>query len=367
MRLFQAFYHGRHFVEHSRRIFPGWDSMAYAAMQRSVLDFRFNASHFLKPFDDRDPDAQWTSVDDPAMLEAWRRENGMPARSSAEEIVLAQVEQHRPDVVYSQALPFFDSRLARRLPGCVKVKACWHAAPVKGEDLSAFDLLLSNFTPFIEEYRRLGGRAEMLQPAHDPVAEEYDRGDERPVDIAFVGSYSRHHARRNRLLEPLLALAPEREVAMHFIVPTWSGIAARVLPGSVLSRLGMSRAMLRAARAPLFGRQMYALFGRTKLVVNAAIDMSGEWRGNMRCFEAMGCGAHLVSDPGKYPAGWQPETHFTVFDEGRDLARQLLEILDGGRSRDVARAGAEMMRLGHGKAAQWQRFQAFVAGIAPGG
>ena len=40
-------------------------------------------------------------------------------------------------------------------------------------------------------------------------------------------------------------------------------------------------------------------------MLNGAIDMAGPDRGNMRCFEAMGCGALLVSDVGNYPVGME--------------------------------------------------------------
>jgi hypothetical protein len=47
------------------------------------------------------------------------------------------------------------------------------------------------------------------------------------------------------------------------------------------------------AKPPVFGRLLYELIGSSKIVLNGAIDMAGTDRGNMRCFEAMGCGALL--------------------------------------------------------------------------
>ena len=65
-------------------------------------------------------------------------------------------------------------------------------------------------------------------------------------------------------------------------------------------------AIAEIAKPPVFGRQLYELIGSSKIVLNGAIDMAGTDRGNMRCFEAMGCGALLVSDAGGYPDGMQP-------------------------------------------------------------
>jgi hypothetical protein len=52
-----------------------------------------------------------------------------------------------------------------------------------------------------------------------------------------------------------------------------------------------------------FGRDYYQLLSSAKVVLNGAIDVSGEDRGNMRCFEAMGAGSLLLSDQGNYPDG----------------------------------------------------------------
>jgi hypothetical protein len=53
-------------------------------------------------------------------------------------------------------------------------------------------------------------------------------------------------------------------------------------------------------------QKLYELIGKSKIVLNGVIDMVGRDRGNMRCFEAMGCGALLLSDEGNYPKGMKP-------------------------------------------------------------
>ena len=88
------------------------------------------------------------------------------------------------------------------------------------------------------------------------------------------------------------------------------------LDASRLTRLAESslgRRLLRKHRRPdaianlgkprVFGRRLYDLIGHSKIVLNGAIDMAGEDRGNMRCFEAMGCGALLLT-PGAIRKAW---------------------------------------------------------------
>jgi hypothetical protein len=77
------------------------------------------------------------------------------------------------------------------------------------------------------------------------------------------------------------------------------------------------------AKPPVFGRQLYELIGSSQIVLNGAIDMAGTDRGNMRCFEAMGCGALLASAAGGYPDGMQPG----VTIETNDSPEQATEII----------------------------------------
>jgi hypothetical protein len=140
---------------------------------------------------------------------------------------------------------------------------------------------------------------------------------------------------------------------------------AESLPGRLLPQLRNLRrpkAIKDIARAPVFGRDLYQLIGNAKIVLNGAIDMAGDDRGNMRCFEAMGCGALLLSDDGIYPEGMKNgETMFTYKspDEAVDLAGQILS--NGADGNFVAARGRKMVGGFYNKTLQWQRFVEIVS------
>jgi hypothetical protein len=46
---------------------------------------------------------------------------------------------------------------------------------------------------------------------------------------------------------------------------------------------------------PVFGRALYELLGQAKIVVKGAIDMAGNNRGNMRCFEPRTAASRLTA------------------------------------------------------------------------
>ena len=56
-------------------------------------------------------------------------------------------------------------------------------------------------------------------------------------------------------------------------------------------------------------------------MLNGAIDMADRDRGNMRCFEAMGCGALLVSDDGNYPQGMSPGETMRAYTSAEHASR----------------------------------------------
>ena len=100
-------------------------------------------------------------------------------------------------------------------------------------------------------------------------------------------------------------------------------------------------AIAKIAKPPVFGRPLYELIGSSKIVLNGAIDMAGEDRGNMRCFEAMGCGALLVSDAGRYPEGMEAGETMSVYQNGGECLGQIESCLSDWSEATESRQGAK--------------------------
>jgi spore maturation protein CgeB len=116
------------------------------------------------------------------------------------------------------------------------------------------------------------------------------------------------------------------------------------------------------AKPPIFGRQLYELIGRSKIVLNGAIDMAGQDRGNMRCFEAMGCGALLVSDAGSYLEGMVADETIVTYETGRDCLDQIQRCLsDWTAAKKIADSGRRQIGDLYTKERQWALFNMIVA------
>jgi Glycosyl transferases group 1 len=335
---------------------------SFEARRRQLLNDRFGALHFLKPVLDGDREAFFTNGDDRILQRAWARERNMRGANLAD-ILLAQIEEHRTEIFYNTDPTRYDSTFVRRLPGCVKKTICWRAAPSGSVDLTAYGMVVCNFPSILQDWRSKGCKVGYFYPAVDPEMDGYGNA-ERAIDILFVGGYSRHHSTRVKVLQSIAALSRDRNVVYCLDASRMTRLAES-LPGLLfpqLRDLRRPKAITEIARAPVFGRDLYRLIGSAKIVLNGAIDMAGNDRGNMRCFEAMGCGALLLTDHGIYPEGMKhSETMFTYKspDEAVNLAHQILSNEADGNL--VAARGRKMVRDLYNKSLQWQRFVEIVS------
>ena len=334
------------------------NASGFEARRDVFLKDRFGAAHILKPVLDGSPDAFFTNGDDEVLQRQWARAQGVPGTPTLEAILLAQIEHHGTEVFYNLDPVRYPSAFVAKLPGRVKTTLCWRAAPSGNADLTAYGAVLGNFPSILESWRSKGCRAELFFPAVDPVMEEYGHG-ERPIDVAFVGGYSRHHSARGRTLEQVAGLAAGHEFVFCLDASRLTRLAesaiGRLLP---LGKHRRPDAIAHIARPPVFGRDLCALFGSAKIVLNGAIDMAGSDRGNMRCFEAMGCGSLLLSDAGRYPEGMDPERTIAIYETGNDCLVQVEKCLrDWDEMKTRAERGRQAVRDLYGKERQWALFE----------
>ena len=110
-------------------------------------------------------------------------------------------------------------------------------------------------------------------------------------------------------------------------------------------------------RQPVFGRELYTMISKAKIVLNGSVDMAGRDRGNMRCFEAMGCGALMVSDQGIYPEGMQNEKTMLLYEERGKAMKVIRRGLETPAAlHAIALHGRKMIRERYSKTRQWTDF-----------
>jgi hypothetical protein len=321
------------------------------------LGDRYGAAHFLQPILKRASEAFFTNGDDAVVQRSWAAENGLPLNLSLEDILLAQIEAHKTDVFYNMDPMRYGNAFLKRLPGCVRKSIAWRAAPSEGGDFGAYDLIVCNFPSILQGYRDAGWRAAYFFPGHDPEMDAYAARTDRPVDVLFVGGYSRHHRQRSLILEAVAELSDTFNIVFHLDRSRLTRLAETPLgwlgPLKSHRRLKIIREI---SRGPVFGRELYDVLGQAKIVLNGAVDMAGGDRGNMRCWEAMGCGALLLSDAGKYPDDMVAGEHFLTYENNVDVVERIGDIVHDNKKTELASAGFKMISKKFSKHKQWIKF-----------
>jgi glycosyl transferase family 1 len=341
------------------------DESTFSGRLNVFLGDRFGASHLLKPVLEREPMAFFTNGDDEVLQRLWASEHGLPDPISLEEILLAQLEEHQTEIFYNIDPMRYGSDFVKKLPGCVKTTIAWRAAPSPGADFSAYDAVVCNFPSIIRQYRARGWRAEYFSPAYDPEMDSYAANTDRPTDVLFVGTYSRHHLRRARMLDSVASLRHRFDVVFCLDRSRLTRLAespiVRVLPLNSRRRPPDTSAV---THGPVFGRDLYARMASAKIVLNGAVDMAGVDRGNMRCFEATGCGALMVSDKGDYPPGFVDHETMMLYETESEAVAVIEDALaDPARSRRIAAQAHQMIGTHYSKTTQWKDFTALLGRV----
>ena len=185
------------------------------------------------------------------------------------------------------------------------------------------------------------------------------------MDVLFVGGYSRHHKQRAAVLEAVAKMAGEYNIVFHLDRSRLCRLAesplGRLLP---LAKHRRPPAIRAVTSEPVFGLDYYEVLSSAKIVLNGSIDMPSADRGNMRCFEASGSRALLLTDEGNYPEGFRNGHTMVTYGSPEHAVLQIKTLLgDPERLSGIAGAGHEMMSTRYSKDVQWQCFEALVASI----
>ncbi|UVO31797.1 glycosyltransferase [Bradyrhizobium arachidis] len=233
------------------------------------------------------------------ILRPLARKVGLSPRldAEAEKILLAQIEEFKPDLVLNQDVFHVDARLARQIKSIGRPILIGQVGilPSRGEDWSSYDLMISQLLQVVQSFRNAGVRSEVVHLAFEPqILDVLPPPPERSIDISFVGAVSADHQQRVAQLE---AVARKYDLKLY---------------GSGLHTLPASSPLHRCYQGEVWGVEMYQALRASRLTLNSHIDMAGREAGNARLFEATGVGTFLLTD-------FKDNLH-TLFDEGRDVA-----------------------------------------------
>jgi hypothetical protein len=244
----------------------------------------------------------------------------------AEQILLVQIEEFRPDLIINQDVFHVDTHLMRRIKtiGNPVLVGQVGIEPSRGVDWSVYDLMISQLPATVRSFRALGVRAEVNHLAFEPaILDALPQASAPDIDVSFVGTVSVDHRQRIALLEA---------VAGRYDLKLW-GARPQTLPAS--------SPLHRCFQGEVWGADMYQVLRRSRITLNSHIDLAGREAGNMRLFEATGVGAFLLTDfKDNLDTLFAPDQEVAVWrsvDDCLDVIGRMIGD-DNGRAA-IARAG----------------------------
>ena len=303
-------------------------------------------------------------------LRHWARDNGLSSNTSPDDILLAQIEDHRTEIFYSINSTRHSETFLRRMPGCVRRTIGWLGSEIVGTGLPHFDAIVSNFPTLNANHAKAGLSTFYLTPSYETQTDltGYVSWSGRCRDVFFAGTYSRHHQKRAQLIEDVSSTVADQRFSADFrlLNSRYTRLAETTPLGLFppFSKVRRPRSVRRFAKPPAFGREMFNLLGHSRMVINMAIDIAGRDRGNMRCFETLSAGALMISDEGNFPDGFvNGETHVTYRDTDGALALVHHYLNEPEEAAQIARAGWDMIRQTYSKARQWRDFVSLIESL----
>ncbi len=252
----------------------------------------------------------------------------MHSRSTKTKIVLNQITEYRPDVVYCLNINFLNSFLVEKIKSIGILVVGQIASPLPPASFyKSYDHIFSAHPGQVEHFKKKDVSASWLPLAFDSdqrTVFDFTGWPERNRDVTFVGTFGRHQRNTGPLLKAIAKESPGLQIFT---------LSKR----SKLRRFGLSKFFSGKA----WGAEMYKIFAESKIVINRHGAVADGFSVNFRMFEATGMGALLVTEQGKntsdlFEPGKEVLTYANI-DDAVQVIKKALADFDSYQS--IALAG----------------------------
>ena len=184
----------------------------------------------------------------------------------------------------------------------------------------------------------------------------------REIDILYYGQYFEGmFTQRNYLVNELIQYLQNKDykanIHLQYNLQTKNIINIRGLR-RFKKIIYPSKFIRKNTKEPIYGKELYSTIGKSKIVINAYTDYNADYKSNMRLYEAIGCGAFLISEKGCYPEGFVPDEDFYTYTDSKSLFEQIERVLSDWEvhSKIAERTRLKISNL-YSKKNQWELFK----------
>lgn len=191
------------------------------------------------------------------LQKAWAKENDY---NGGDPIWVEQIRHYKPDVVYTQGTWLINDETYPLIKPYCKVIAGQTSTQCDNFYTDKFDVIFTAVPSYVDEFRKVGVNSYYLALAFD---DRITFNEPKIYGVTFVGQLSGTHSKRKKVINAVSKVCD---------LKVWAG--------------------------EKWGMDMYRIMAQSLITINCHIDHAPPYVGNMRMFEATGCGACLVTDNG---------------------------------------------------------------------
>ena len=243
------------------------------------------------------------------------------------DVLLAQVEAYKPDVLYVQNIAWLPQSVLRQAKEHACLVVGQHATTLpQPETCCGYDLILSFPPNIVAQLRHQNIPCEYFRSGFESGILQHLTRNPTPWSVVHVGGYGPIHNERNVLLE-----AVARQVPVDF----WGYGVENLTPDSPIRHRYHGEA---------WGLDMYQIRHNSRIVLTGHISsVAGRFAGNMTLYEATGVGACLVTDmKDNLSQLFEPGREIVAYTSAEDCVEKVRYFLEHEDERAaIAQAGQQ--------------------------
>lgn len=311
------------------------------------------------------------------LQDTWRKENNLSDGISNQDLVIEQIKQFSPDVVWLDDFALLDNawktKLLKEVPS-IKLFIGHHCAPFNEsliEKLRLFDFMFTCIPCLKKELEQFGIQTYLLYHGFDDSVLDYIHENNKFPNSEFVFSGSLYsgsgfHKSRVEYIESMLKSGIKIDLycnlesfkklltkkLFYYII----NILNRLRLNSVIEKISFlnknksfgntpiqfySKKLLKNSKAPVFGKEMYQLLAKSNICFNIHGEVADKCAGNVRLFEATGIGTCLVTDwKENISELFVPEKEIVTYKSVEECIEKVKWLLNNPEERNkIAKAG----------------------------
>jgi predicted SAM-dependent methyltransferase len=289
-----------HYLENFLKNNPQLPNLTYNQVQKILLQDGFSASHLLGNGLAEIGYRTETIIANCGTLQSkWLSEAKLTVRDQnniVQDILIQQLEELKPDVLYLTDPINFDSRFLRKLSFTPKLVIGWRAATIpEGTDWSSFDIILTSLNGLKNYALELGAKSsQIFYPGYPNWILAHTENIQPKFDLSFAGQWTLdQHTQRNAYLKSIAESALNGKLNPAFYL---SGQVNTIDPSVQQFNIG-ARFGINMHKAVRSGKIAFDARGDINYsMADKKIDLTENETANMRIFEATGEGVFLLTE-----------------------------------------------------------------------